>query len=212
MEIFTSLMIIFRFKLNPDQRPNVQIAIDKIESVKSNVMSDSNVQNAWKNLHTRINNRNISVGRNTMAVRDLVEEVTLVDLNARNITDPNITDETGLHVQKMSNLCTQFAIMSAVRHEMKKIIKKSKSTAVNMLNGFPTDNVSIPIPARKLIDELFQENEFQFLNSQIEIVDYPNALSFERMLSVLLGCVSPRPLSGLVKTFNIHFEIIIFFK
>ena len=213
MEIFTSLMIIFRFKLNPDQRPNVQIAIDKIESVKSNVMSDSNVQNAWKNLHTRINNRNISVGRNTMAVRDLVEEVTLVDLNARNITDPNITDETGLHVQKMSNLCTQFAIMSAVRHEMKKIIKKSKSTAVNMLNGFPTDKVSIPIPAGKLIDELFKENEFQFFNrSKIEIVDYPNALSFERMLSVLLGCVSPRALSGLVKTINIHFRNIIILK
>ena len=215
MEIFTLLIIIFRFKLNPDQRPNVQIVIEKIESVKSNFMSyptvHAHVQDAWESLHTRINKWNISVSRNTMATRDLNEEVTLVDLNAR--SGPNIPDETGLHFQKMSNLCTQFAIMSAVRHEMKKIIKNSISTAVNMLNGFPTDKVSIPIPAGKLIDELFKENEFQFFNrSKIEIVDYPNALSFERMLSVLLGCVSPRSLSGLVKTLNIHFEIIIFFK
>ena len=215
MEILTSLIIIFRFKLNPDERPNVQIVIDKIESVKSNVMSDQSVharvQNAWESLHTKITKRNISVSRNTMATRNMVKEVTVMDLNAR--SGPNIPDETGLHFQKMSNLCTQFAIMSAVRHEMKKIIKNSISTAVNMLNGFPTDKVSIPIPAGKLIDELFKENEFQFFNrSKIEIVDYPNALSFERMLSVLLGCVSPRPLSGLVKTFNIHFEIIIFFK
>ena len=83
MEIFTSL-IIFQFKLNPDQRPNVQFFIDKIESVKSDVMSDSSVQNAWESLQTRINNGNIRVDRNTMGSRDLVKELTQMNLNAQN--------------------------------------------------------------------------------------------------------------------------------
>ena len=122
-----------------------------------------------------------------------------MDLNAQNAL--NITDGTGLHFQKMSNLCVYFATMTAVRHEMKKIIGYSTSTAINMKREYGSDPInykSIPFPAGKSIDELFKEKEFQFLDSINEIDTFPNALSFERMLSVLLGCVSPRALSGLV--------------
>ena len=194
-------------------RPNVQNVIEKIESVKSNVMCGDvcAVQNAWETVHTEIGNKKISVDKNTMGTRNLVEDVASMDLNARDA--PNIPYLTAFHLQKVSNLCVQFAEMSAVRHEMKKIIKNSESTAVNMLNEFPTDKEKIPIPADKLINQLFEEKEFEFVDPvSNKKENFPNALNFESMLSVLLGCVSPRPLSGLVKTFKIHFEIIIFFK
>ena len=101
----------------------------------------------------------------------------------------------------MSNLCVYFATMSVVRHELKKIFENSTSSAVNMRNGYPSEYERIPIPAGKSIDELFKEIEFQSNGK------FPNALTFERMLSVLLGCVSPRALSGLVKSINIHIKL-----
>ena len=171
-------------------------------------MSDPSVQTAWENFNARIDNQRISVDERTMSSRDMVKELTVMDLNAQNA--PNITNGTGSHCQKMSNLCVYFATMSALRHEMKKICENSISTGVNWHNHYTYE--SIPIPAGKSIDEVFKENEFQFLNHEEIIEKIPNALSFERMLSVLLGCVSPRALSGLVKTLNIHFKIKIFFK
>ena len=186
------------------------------------------MQTAWETLHTRINSQKISVDERTMGSRDLVKEVTQMDLNAQNA--PNITGGTGLHFQKMSNLCVYFATISVVRHEMKKIIGNSTSTAVNIdsekfslkihqvRHQIFTENTSsptsIPIPAGKSIDELFIEKEFWLLDrfvvryeSRYEVDTFQNALSFERMLSVLLGCVSPRALSGLVKTLNIHLKL-----
>ena len=169
--------------------------VRKIESVKSDVMSDPSVQTAWGTLRTRTHTQRISVHERTMCSRDLVKELTQMDLNAQN--GPNITGGTGLHFQKMSNLCVYFATMSSVRHEMKKIFENSTSMAVNIRYWFPKKEL-ISIPAGKSIDELFKEKEFRFLDPYGNRAKFPNALSFERMLSVLLGCVSPRALSGLV--------------
>ena len=131
-----------------------------------------------------------------MSSRDLVKELTLLDLNAQN--GSFITDETGLHYQKMSNLCVYFATTSAVRHEMKKMFENLTSTSINMgvAGTFSSQLLGIPIPAHKSIDQLFSMKEIH--KSEIS-KNLPNALSFERMLSVLVGCVSPRSLSGLVK-------------
>ena len=190
-------------KVDSEKRPDMNDVVRKIESVKSDVMSDPSVQTAWETLHTSTNNQRIRVDERTMGSRDLVKELTQMDLNAQN--GPNITGGTGLHFQKMSNLCVYFASMSAVRHEMKKIIGNSISAAVTMdIGNIRYYQTSIPIPCGKSIDELFKEKEFRFLHPYGTIVKFPNALSFERMLSVLLGCVSPRALSGLVKIINIH--------
>ena len=170
-------------------------------------MSDPSMQTAWETLHTRTNNQKISVDERTMGSRDMVKELTLMNLNAQNA--PNITDGTGLHFQKMSNLCVYFATVSAIRHEMKKIIGNLISTAINMENKyeeFSEFKKMVPIPASRSIDELFIEKEFQFVDHGYEI-SIQNALSFEGMLSVLLGCVSPRALSGLVENLNIHLEL-----
>ena len=142
-----------------------------------------------------------------MASRDLVKELTLIDLKARK--GELIPNETDLHYQKMSNLCVYFATTSAVRHEMNKIFQNLTSEAVNMRNGYPSDLSQIPIPAGKSIDQLFSIKVFSEFYRRQKI---PNALSFERMLSVLLGCVSPKPLSVLVEAINfqLKFQYIIF--
>ena len=170
-------------------------------------MSEPSVQDAWETLHTKMKNQKFSVDEKTMASRDMIKELTLMDLNAKNspyiTSNTTITDETALHFQKLSYLCVYFATMSALRHEMKKIFKDSRSAAINIRYGYPTDYEVIPIPDDKSIDELFEEKEFQFFSrATAEKENFPNALSFERMLSVLLGCVSPRTLSGLVQTNN----------
>ena len=114
-----------------------------------------------------------------------------------------------MHFQKESNLCVYFATMSAVRHEMRNKFENSTSTAINMDNEYPTDKESIFIPAGKTIDKLFEEESFQFADSvENEIGKFQNSLSYERMLSVLLGCVSPRALSEMIKTLNILLKII----
>ena len=185
--------------------------IKKIEFVKSNVMSDPSVQSAWANLHTKISNQKISVDESTMASRDMVKELTLMNLNAH--PAQHITDGTVLHYQKMSNLCVYFATMSAVRHEMKKIFENSTSTAINMpADGSPPDRELIAISAGKSIDELFKKEEIHFVDAFRKIQKFQNALSFETMLSVLLGCVSPRPLSALVKSINIKIILQIIFQ
>ena len=98
--------------------------------------------------------------------------------------------------------------LSALRHEIKNIFNNLISKAVYT---FVVGVRQVSIPAGKSIDELFKGEEFQFVDSAVnEIEKFPNALSYERMLSVLLGCVSPRALSGMIKTLNIHFKIIIF--
>ena len=186
--------------MNPGTRPVLQTVITKLESVRSNVMSDLNVQADWETFNTRISTQRISVDERTMSSRDFVKELTLLDLNAQN--GLVITNGTGLHYQKMSNLCVYFATTSAVRHEMKKIFQNLTTTAINTGHyGLPSDNDlrQILIPAGKSIKQLFSIKEFLEFNRQKKI---PNALSFERMLSVLLGCVSPRPLSGLVNFYH----------
>ena len=81
--------------------------------------------------------------------------------------------------------------LSALRHEIKNIFNNLISKAVYT---FVVGVRQVSIPAGKSIDELLKEKEFDDPDPYYEKV--PNALSFERMLSVLLGCVSQRALSG----------------
>ena len=126
-----------------------------------------------------------------MGSRNLVKELTQINLDAQN--PHHITQGSVLHGQKMSNLCVYFATLSALRHEIKNLFKNLISKAINF--GRDIDNYLVSIPAGKSIDELLKEKEFAHPRGS-SYGNLPNALSFERMLSVLLGCVSPRALSG----------------
>ena len=156
--------------------------MSRLNSIKFDVQGNNFVQKAWETVNNRIGSNNpFSVDERTMGSRDLVKELTQINLDAQN--PQNITQGTLLHDQKMSNLCVYFATLSALRHEIKNIFNNLISKAVDT---FVVGVRQVSIPAGKSIDELLKEKEFS---------GYPNALSFERMLSVLLGCVSPRALS-----------------
>ena len=149
------------------------------------------MQQAWENLNTKIGSyTSFSVEERTMGSRDLVKELTEINLDAQ--SPQNITHGTVLHFQKMSNLCVYLATLSALRHEIKNFFKNHKSVAVNFGPGMKEYLVSIP--SGKSIDELLKEKEFDYSEGYGR--KPPNALSFERMLSLLLGCVSPRAISG----------------
>ena len=148
------------------------------------------MQQAWESLHTRIvSDYNFNVDERTMGTRDLVKELTQINLDAQN--PQNITQGTLLHSEKMSNLCVYFATLSSLRHEIKNLFNNLISEAVNESRRIKD---KILIPAGKSIDELFKEREFD--DPRNKNFKVSNALSFERMLSVLLGCVSSRALSG----------------
>ena len=136
------------------------------------------MQQAWASLNAQIgSNTSFNVDERTMGSRNLVTELTRINLDAQN--SQNITNGSLLHDQKMSNLCVYFATLSSLRHEIKKILGNSMMSRMRILQ--------IVIPYCESIDELLKlKDEASSLN----------ALSFERMLSVLLGCVSPRALSG----------------
>ena len=174
------------------KKPVLRGVRSRLNSIKKEVQRSNSVQQAWESLNSQIGSNNaFSVDERTMGSRDLVKELTQINLDAQN--QLNITHGTGLHDQKLSNLCVYFATLSALRHEIKNLFNNLSSMAVNFGPDMRISLVSIP--AGKSIDELFKEKEFD-IPSLYSSAKIPNALSFERMLSVLLGCVSPKALSG----------------
>ena len=178
-------------KVDARKRLKLENILSRLNSIKIDVQGNNSVQQAWENLNTKIGSyTSFSVEERTMGSRDLVKELTEINLDAQN--PQNITHGTVLHFQKMSNLCVYLATLSALRHEIKNFFKNHKSVAVNFGPGMKEYLVSIP--SGKSIDELLKEKEFDNIPKENRR-KIPNALSFERMLSVLLGCVSPRALS-----------------
>ena len=184
------------FKVDAKKRLKLEDILSRLNSIKIAIEGNNSVQQAWESLNTQIgSNTTFSVDERTMGSRDLVKELTQINLDAQN--PQNITQGTILHFQKMSNLCVYFAILSALRHELKSLFKNLSSLAVNF--GRDMKEYQISIPAGKSIDELLKEKAFDHPSHANRKI--PNALSFERMLSVLLGCVSPRALSGKGRNF-----------
>ena len=180
------------YKVDAEKRLQLEDILSKLNSIKIAVEGNNSVQQAWESLNTQIgSNTTFSVDERTMGSRDLVKELTQINLDAQ--YPQNITQGTFLHDQKMSNLCVYFATLSALRHEIKKLFNNFISVAVDIESSFGVYQLSIP--AGKSIDELLKEKEFAHPRGS-SYSNLPNALSFERMLSVLLGCVSPRALSG----------------
>ena len=88
------------------------------------------------------------------------------------------------------------------RHELGRFIGNAKSDAINMTSDGRMIPFKICIPAEKTINELYEmkivrpSRPYESLIEESDEVNH-NALSFERMIVMILGCVSPRPLSGL---------------
>ena len=93
-----------------------------------------------------------------------------------------VTGGTKLHDQKDTNLCAYFATMSALRHQLKKTVGSEKS------GKGPSKKFYEPPEkyAELKIDEYLKRRD-------------QDEKRFERDLAVMIGCVSPRPLSARVE-------------
>ena len=88
------------------------------------------------------------------------------------------------------------------RHELSRFIGNATSDAINISSDGRMIPFKICIPAEKTINELYEMKIVRPSRPYESLIDNSaelnhNALSFERMIAMILGCVSPRPLSGL---------------
>ena len=90
-----------------------------------------------------------------------------------------VTGGTQLHDQKDTNLCAYFATMSALRHQLRKIIG-SKISGRDTIRFTEDKYVGLDID--------------EYLNRRDK-----DEKRFERDLAVMIGCVCPRALSARFK-------------
>ena len=98
-----------------------------------------------------------------------------------------VTGGTQLHDQKDTNLCAYFATMSALRHQLRKIIG-SKISGRDTIRFTEDKYVGLDID--------------EYLNRRDK-----DEKRFERDLATMIGCVCPRALSGRLKlSFHLLFK------
>ena len=136
------------------------------------ISTDPQIESDWKSFHSLIKvPAEFEVDERTLCSRDVFSEITQVSLKAK--SGQMVTGGSKLHDQKDTNLCAYFATMSALRHQLKKVVGNEKSDP-----KWPYTGTEI---------EKYLELEDQ------------REKRFERDLAVMIGCVCPRALSASFK-------------
>ena len=164
-------------QIDPSKRPKLVYPADEIlivlESLAAKIQTDPKIEANWLSFHSLIKvPAEFKVDERTLTSRDFYKEITQMNLNAK--SGEMVTGGTKLHDQKDTNFCAYFATLSALRHQLRKII-----------------GTEISGPGRY---------------AGLEIKEYlkrrdKKEKRFERDLSVMIGCVSPRSLSARFKIF-----------
>ena len=121
----------------------------------------------------------------TLCSRDVFQELTQVSLK----------DKSGkIFTQKDTNLCAYFAMMSSLRHQLRKTVGSEKS-------GIDYSKID---PNAKDEKELEDQGNKAKKYAGLEINEYldrkdQDEKRFERDLAALIGCVCPRSLSAWFK-------------
>ena len=85
------------------------------------VSNDPKIEADWKSFHSLIKvPAEFKVEEGTQCSRDVFKEITQVSLKAK--SGLMVTGGTNLHDQQDTNLCAYFATMSALRHQLKKVL------------------------------------------------------------------------------------------
>ena len=148
---------------------------------KTKIRNDPRIEADWISFHSLMKvPAEFKVYERTLSSRDLFQEITQMNLNAK--SDQMATGGTQLHDQKDTNFCAYFATMSALRHQLRK-------TVGSEISGLDYSK-----------EYTFQQKEY----ARLEIAEYlerrdEDEKRFERDLSVMIGCVSPRSLSARFK-------------
>ena len=186
-------------------RPTINDVLKILQSTAILISTNPRIEADWKSFHSLIKvPAEFKVDGRTQCSRDVFYEITQVSLKAK--SGQMVTGGTKLHVQKDTNLCAYFATMSALRHQLKKIIGSQKS-------GEDNSTYDDMILSYEIYDEnLFNyKNEAESAGGILEPENLPELLfkenlnrkdrdkRFERELAVMIGCVCPRALSAKFK-------------
>ena len=120
------------------------------------------------------------VDERTHSSRDLYKEITQMNLNAK--SGQMVTGGTKLHDQKDTNFCAYFATMSALRHQLRKIVGSEISGKDKSKKNWQEPEKYAGLKIKEYLDRRDADEK-----------------RFERDLSVMIGCVSPRSLSAWFK-------------
>ena len=86
------------------------------------ISNDPTIEADWKSFNSLIKvSDEFKVDERTQCSRDLLKELTAVTLKAK--SGQIVTGGTKLHDQKNTDLCAYFATMSALRHQLKNLLK-----------------------------------------------------------------------------------------
>ena len=195
MERKARLEKVIKKQLNNDYTPTDslrKILIKFFDKLLESVENNLTIQSEWKEFNSDIkrNLEDIQVDEKTQCSIDLLKELTKVTLKVK--SDQIATGGTPLKTQKDTNLCSYFATMSALRHQLKKIVGGE-------ISGKDTSKV-----------EKEDQEKYANLNfdEYIERRD-KNEKRYERDLAVMIGNVSARTLSA---RFNRHNLLFFYFK
>ena len=170
-------------QIDPSKRPRFYKSdeiLKVLESLAAKIQNDPNIEADWLSFNSLEVPAEFKVDEKTLSSRDLFKELTQVSLKAK--SGKVDTGGTKLHDQKDTNFCAYFATMSALRHQLRKIVGTEKS-------GLDSSK------RRKKDKEKYAGLE---INEYLERRD-EDEKRFERDLSVMIGCVSPRSLSARFK-------------
>ena len=149
-----------------------------LESTANKILNDPKIEADWLSFHSLIKvPAEFKVDVRTFSSRDLFKELTQVSLKAR--SGEMTTGGTRLHDQQDTNFCAYFATMSALRHQLRK-------TVGTEISGEDTSKKPSEEPEKYAGLEIKE-----YLKRRDE-----DEKRFERDLSVMIGCVSPRSLSA----------------
>ena len=194
MERKAQLEKLIKSQLNNDYTPTDslrKILIKFFDKLLESVESNLTIESEWRSFNSFIkeNLDDFKVDEQTQCSIDLLKELTKVTLKVK--SDQIVTGGTPLKTQKDTNLCSYFATMSALRHQLKKFVGGE-------ISGKDTSKV-----------EKEDQEKFANLNfdKYIERRD-KNEKRYERDLAVMIGNVSARTLSARFNRHNLLFQIV----
>ena len=177
--------------MKPESRPEIAKVLEILESTAALLSNDPQIESDWNSFTSLIKvQTEFEVDERIQCSRDVFNEITQVSLKAK--SGKMVTRGTKLHDQKDTNLCGYFATMSALRHQLKKIVGNEKS-------GIYVSKID-PKNPRKRREQETEAKKYAGLkiDAYLERKDQDEK-RFERDLAVIIGCVCPRPLSARFK-------------
>ena len=183
-------------QIDPSKRPELEYfdeILNVLESLAAKIQTDPKIEADWLSFHTLIKvPAEFKVDERTLTSRDLYKEITQMNLNAR--SGQMVTGGTKLQDQQDTNFCAYFATMSALRHQLRKIVGSE-------ISGKDTSKID---PKETLAYRRKEQKKEAKKYAGLDIKEYlerrdEDEKRFERDLSVMIGCVSPRSLSAWFK-------------